>query len=97
MGDKRRTERLGVGSDNKAVLSCRGVKEEASIIDVSTGGMKVVLAHPVDSGAEVTGEFRVLPFMGPFFVKGKVNRVAEIDGQWELGISFDKVSTCPLA
>ena len=96
MEDKRQAARWQIEDKKKAVISYLGEREEVDLLDVSSGGMKVRLSHPVASGALVTGEFKILSHMGPFFVRGVVNRVEEKGGAWESAIQFQKVSTFPL-
>jgi len=94
MDDKRQFGRLFREGEDVAVVSCADVKDKGEIIDVSAGGMRINLHKPVNIGETVYGEFSVMDF--PYYVKGKVNRVSSAGSQWEVAISFDKVSSIPL-
>ena len=65
-------------------------------MDVSAGGMKVSLSHPLDLGTIVYGKFKVLPQLGPFFVRGKVIRAKKKDNRFETAIEFKNVCTLEL-
>jgi hypothetical protein len=94
--DNRSVNRWYLDREEKAVVSCSGEREEATIIDIGAGGMKVSLCRSLGVGAIVYGEFKILPQLGPFFVRGKVVRVDQKSGLWETSVSFDKVSSIPL-
>ena len=85
-----------VEGDKKAVVSCNGFKEEVDLLDISAGGMRVAFPKAVDIGTSVSGEFQLLPNVGPYFVKGKVNSSKETEGAWEVAVQFDSISTVPL-
>ncbi len=95
MEDKRRFNRWGL--EEKAVIDLEGAKEEVKVLDVSIGGMRIVTNTPLDKEKIVTGEFKILPNVGPFFVKGKVIWSNPRGDTFESGIVFDKVSTIPLS
>ena len=95
MDDKRKFSRFG-GETTKAVVSCAGIKENATILDVSVGGMRVFLSRSVELGALIHGEFKIFSNKAPFFIKGKVTRVKKMKRNWEVATTFDKVSTIPL-
>ncbi len=97
MGEKRKFNRWETKKEKNAVISCAGVKKEAGILDIGAGGMKISLLNPVEVGTAIEGEFKILPFLGPFFMRGKVIRATEKDGAWEVAIEFDKISTSSLS
>ena len=96
MEDKRRYNRWLLEQEEKAVVSCAGVKEEVKVLDVSAGGMRVSLSKPMAAGSTVYGQFRILPNYGLFYVRGKVIRTKELGGAWETAVVFERVSTAPL-
>ncbi|MCD6583468.1 MAG: PilZ domain-containing protein [Candidatus Omnitrophica bacterium] len=95
MEERRKFNRWYV-EEEKAVISCAGVREEGKVVDISAGGMKINLSRPVEIGSIIYGEFKILPTIGSFFVRGKVSRVMEKEGMWEVAVEFEKVSTLPL-
>lgn len=95
MEERRKFERLPKERE-KAVISFSGSREEAEVLDISTGGMKVFFSRPVEVGSVISGEFRVTPDIGPFYVKGRINRVVQKDDRWEVAVEFEKVSTYPI-
>jgi c-di-GMP-binding flagellar brake protein YcgR len=96
MEERRKFNRWRAETAERAAITYAGTKEEAEILDISAGGMRVFFPRFVDIGAVIYGEFKILPGRGPFFVRGKVIRAAEREGKWDLGIEFEKVSTLPL-
>jgi len=96
MVDKRQYNRCD-SSQDRAYIDLSGKKEEVEILDISIGGMRVISNYPIVRDVEVTGEFKILPSVGSFFVKGKVVWVTEKDDNFESGIQFDKVSTIPIS
>lgn len=95
MDNKRKFNRWNL-PEEKAYINLEGKKEEIQILDISIGGMRAVTTSPVDKNQMVTGEFKILPNIGSFFVRGKVVWVARKDNNFETGIEFDKVSTIPI-
>jgi len=94
MEERRKFRRLS--REDKVFLTYQGEGEEARLLDVSVGGMRVLSARKIELGSSVEGKFQVIPRVGPFFIKGRVNWGREKDGEWEMGISFEKVSTLPI-
>ena len=94
MENKRQFDRWSREGEDVAVLSCADIKDKSKIIDVSVGGMRVNMHKPVNVGETVYGQFNVMSF--PYYVKGRVNRVMEHGAEWEVAISFDKVSSIPI-
>lgn len=71
--------------------------EKGTLIDISTGGMKLVLNKQLKVGSRLTGSFKIVPYLGPFYVQGDVIWVKpKKQGNsrcWEVGVRFNKVST----
>ena len=95
MEDKRRFDRWGL--DNNAYIDLGGEKKEVQVADVSIGGMRIVTNSPLDKNKVITSEFKILPNIGPFFVKGRIIWTTDKEGAFESGVIFDKVSTAPLS
>lgn len=97
MEERRKYNRwyLDAGEE-KAVVSWAGRQENVRIIDISAGGIKMAFYEPVEIGTTIFGEFKVLPHLGPFYIRGKVKRVTENEGIWEVVVEFEKVSSLPL-
>jgi hypothetical protein len=96
MEEKRRFNRWDISSDGMATVSYDGGREQVEILDISTGGMRVNFGKAMDIGQIVYGEFKILPQVGPFFIRGKIVRAFEHDGSWETSVAFEKVSSIPL-
>lgn len=95
MSEKRKFNRWDLEQE-KAFINMNGDQKEVEILDISIGGMRIETDAAVNQDSEVTGEFRVLPNIGSFFVKGKVVWVVKSAHGFESGIQFEKVSTVPL-
>lgn len=95
MEEKRRFNRWDLGKG--AHIDLEGERKEIQVIDVSIGGMRIVTDAPLESEKVIKSEFKILPNMGPFFVKGRVIWITPREGAFESGIVFDKVSTIPLS
>lgn len=101
MLEKRKSSRCNL--NKKAVMKKEGSPaEEVTVLDISMGGMRVLLDNPVEAGSKVSGEFKIVPYLGNFFVQGEVvwNRPA-VDEKgrqcgWAVGAKFTKVSTIPI-
>ncbi len=95
MDDKRQFTRWFREGEDVAVVSCADVKDKGQIIDVSVGGMRLTMHKAVTLGETVYGQFSIMDF--PYYVRGRVNRVVPQGEAWEVAISFEKVSSIPLA
>ena len=95
MDEKRRFGRWGLGSS--AYIDLGGEKAEVQVIDVSIGGMRIITDTPLDKDRVINSEFKILPNVGPFFVKGRIIWTTPKEGAFESGIVFDKVSAVPLS
>jgi c-di-GMP-binding flagellar brake protein YcgR len=86
--------------NERSSLNKGGAGEEGFLVDISPGGMKVLLEDDVKSGTEISGQFRILPNAGPFYVKGVVTWVKPLkekkgSANYEVGVKFLKINTIP--
>jgi hypothetical protein len=77
-----------------------GKPQEGSILDISPGGMRIVLDQETPLGSAISGQFKILPNLGPFYVKGEVAwvkpaKMTESQNSFLIGIKFNKVSALP--
>ncbi len=100
MKEKRKFSRIS--SHDKAVLQEENGSCEARLLDLSPGGMKVLLNNKIRIGSHISGAFKIIPDSGgPFYVSGEVVWVKPSGkkpepASFEVGIKFCKVSTIPL-
>ena len=97
--ERRKFSRLITNKDT--VLDKEGKKQDACLSDISPGGMKIACDNAVEIGSVISGQFKILPNLGPFYVKGEVVWIKpdpEKTGcqSYEVGVKFNKVSTIPL-
>lgn len=95
MENKRKYDRWNF--ENVAVVECYGQRKEVKVLDVSLGGMRISTSEPIEANMSLTGEFKILPNIGPFFVQGRVIWTTKRDNNYESGVVFDRVSTIPLS
>lgn len=98
MQERRRFNRCRL--EQKARVSTEVDREERGmLLDVSVGGMKILLGKKVEVGSRLTGQFKIIPHLGPFYVQGIVTWIRMARDQrppcWEAGVKFTKVSTVP--
>ena len=98
MDEKRRFFRCKV--DQKATVSTpTDCIENGLLSDVSMGGMRVVLDRSIQEGAQLSGQFQVVPYLGPFYVQGEVvwtkSTKAKSSSGCEAGVKFTKIRTFP--
>ncbi len=99
MRERRKFSRLR--SQEKALLQEKSRLEEGQLLDISPGGMRILLSNNIKVGSAISGEFKIIPKSGgPFYVRGEViwARPAgekEKPDSFEVGIKFCKVSTVP--
>lgn len=95
MKERRKFARLH--SQDKAFLQKENKLEEGRVMDISPGGMRVLVSNNIKEGSIITGEFKIIPNSGNFYVLGEVMwaRPAK-PASFEVGIKFSKVSTVPL-
>lgn len=78
-----------------------GRQEEVMLLDISPGGMRVLLNDDINVGSSISGQFKIIPDGGPFYVQGEVIWVRPVvdkikHSSFEVGIKFTKVSTISL-
>lgn len=100
MVEKRRFSRLQA-KEKVFLQKEQGRQEEVMLLDVSPGGMRVLLNDKINVGSRILGQFKIIPEGGPFYVQGEVVWVKptiDMTKQpgFEVGIKFNKVSTIPL-
>lgn len=89
MLEKRKFKRLV--TKEKTSLQSKEGKEEGLLVDISPGGMRIFLDRHIGVGTLISGQFRILPNSGPFYVTGEV---VWSKGK-EVGIKFSRVTTIP--
>jgi hypothetical protein len=100
MEERRKFTRLS--TKEKTFLDKEGGnKQEGSLVDISPGGMKIICDNEVKVGSVISGQFKILPNVGPFYIRGEVAWVKPVDDKtgpshFEIGIKFNKVSTIPI-
>ena len=76
----------------KGMASC-----DVPLVDLSSGGMRIVLDEDIPVGSKIIGEFRVVPQRSPYFIQGSVTWTRSIpqEQKFEVGIEFNKINTIP--
>jgi hypothetical protein len=99
MQERRKFRRLE--TKEKTSLNKEGAEvEEGRLLDISPGGMRIILEKESPVGSLISGQFKILPNAGPFYIKGEVAWVKpspapEGSRVFEVGIKFNKVSAIP--
>lgn len=98
MEERRKFRRTS--AKEKALLHGREAKHEGSLLDISSGGMRILSDNHIEVGSSVSGQFKIMPHMGNFYVSGEVvwekpAKEPHHNG-YEVGIRFSKVSTIPI-
>jgi c-di-GMP-binding flagellar brake protein YcgR len=98
MQERRRFNRCKL--EQKAKVSMEANREERGmLLDVSVGGMRILLNRKVELGSQLSGEFKIIPHLGPFYVRGVVAWTKAVNQKgsnlWEVGVKFTKVNTIP--
>lgn len=97
MRERRKSTRLK--SQDKARLEKESKPEEGQLLNISLGGMCILLDNDIKVGSPVSGEFKIIPgSSGTFYVHGEVVWVKPAEDKktrrsFEVGIKFYKVST----
>ena len=98
MEERRRFRRTT--AKEKALLQAKESKHEGSLLDISSGGMRLLSDNEITIGSCVSGQFKIMPHMGNFYVTGEVvwTKPAKEPQRtaYEVGIKFNKVSTIPI-
>lgn len=76
-------------------------KQESQVIDVSSGGMRILSDTPLKAGTMLSGQFKIMPTLGNFYIAAEVMwvkpKIGEVDKPlYEIGVKFNKVSTIPV-
>lgn len=99
MDEKRKYKRTP--AMEKAFLKCKeNTPQEGELLDVSSGGLRMLSAAKIKVGSTLTGKFKIMPQLGSFYISGEVVWVKPItdasnQAVYEVGIKFNKVSTIP--
>ncbi|MCK9594565.1 MAG: PilZ domain-containing protein [Candidatus Omnitrophica bacterium] len=101
MKERRRYTRLA--TKGKTSLNKDGKDaEEGFLMDISPGGMRILLESQTRVGSVISGQFKIIPHIGPFYVKGEVAWINPLkdaqnnSNRFEVGVKFNKVSTIPI-
>jgi len=99
MQEKRKFNRCKM--EQKARISTDVSQDKKGLlVDISTGGMRILLDSQVKIGSQLSGQFKIVPYLGPFYVKGLVVWTRPTKDtptpRWEVGVKFTKVSTIPI-
>jgi len=91
MNDKRKTSRRNMWAEYTSTVNVGDKKQTVRVIDVSSGGMKILSPDFILHDTEVFCKIDIYPGVPPFYVKGNVVRAVKSGDDWEIGIRFDKV------
>lgn len=100
MDERRKCRRTP--AKEKAVLESREhSRQESQLIDVSSGGIRIISDTNIKVGTIVSGKFKIMPTLGDFYISAEVAWNNPISSQaskplYEVGIKFNKVSTIPV-
>jgi c-di-GMP-binding flagellar brake protein YcgR len=72
-----------------------------TLLDISPGGMRIVLDNKVVVGSHISGEFRITEGQGPFYIRGEIVWVKPAVDQanracYIVGIKFKRIRTKPI-
>jgi len=100
MSENRKSSRLTTSKET-FLAKDNGQKTGVKLIDISLGGMRVLMNEDLKIGSILLGEFNILPHTGPFYIKGEVTwskPCQEKDHPYrvEIGIKFTKINTIPI-
>jgi Tfp pilus assembly protein PilZ len=100
MQEKRKANRLAA-SEETFLSKSDGEKTGVKLIDISLGGMRVLMNEELLIGSTLLGQFKILPHSGPFYIKGEVAwskpcREKDPSYKFEIGIKFAKINTVPI-
>ena len=96
MQEKRKAARLL--RKEKTFVDQETGRKEVSLIDISLGGMRVLLDEELKIGTTLSLKINILPHSGTFYVRGQVLWVKKTTApcNFEAGVKFTKISTIPL-
>jgi len=98
MDERRKHRRLPI--KEKTTLAKTDSQAPCLLVDISPGGMKAMLNSDVKVGDIISGQFKILPNAGPFYVKGTITWVRPLkektaDANYEIGVKFTRINTIP--
>ena len=91
MAEKRKASRRNVMAEYTSTVNIGDKKQTVRVIDVSSGGMKILSPDFILHDTEVFCKIDIYAGAPPFYVKGKIVRAIKSGDDWELGIQFDTV------
>ena len=100
MQEKRKANRLP-SSEETFLSKPDSQKAGVKLVDISLGGMRVMMNEDLKTGSELSGQFKILPHSSPFYIKGIVSWSKPCQGKnhsykFEVGIKFTKINTIPI-
>ena len=100
MQEKRKANRLP-SSEETFLSKPDNQKTGVKLVDISLGGMRVLMNEELKTGSVLLGEFKILPHSGPFYIKGEVTwskpcQEKNHPYKFETGIKFAKINTIPI-
>ncbi len=99
MIEKRKSNRL-TKNEETFISQDKTQKKGIKIIDISLGGMRVMMNEELKIGTILLGQFNILPNDSPFYIKGEVawskpSQEENNSYQTEIGIRFTQISAIP--
>jgi hypothetical protein len=100
MVEKRKANRLPT-CEETLLSKDDGQKTGVKLMDISLGGMRVLMNENLKAGAVLLGQFNILPKCGPFFIRGEVTwskpcQEKDHPYKFEIGIKFRQINTIPI-
>jgi hypothetical protein len=100
MQENRKTNRLP-SSEETFFSKDDGQKTGVKLVDISLGGMRVLMNENLKIGSSLLGQFKILPHSNPFYLKGEVTWSKPCNEKnpaykFEIGIKFVKINTIPI-
>ena len=76
-------------------------RQGSTLLDISPGGMRIVLDNKVAVGSHILGEFKIMDSQEPFYIQGEVVWVKPAVDQanrpcYIVGIKFKRIRTKPV-
>ena len=94
--DERRRFRRSPAKEKAFLKSRENKPHEGLLMDVSSGGMRILSNANIKIGTALTGQFKIMPNLGNFYVSAEVVWSKPLSKDYEVGIKFNKVSTIPV-
>jgi Tfp pilus assembly protein PilZ len=98
MQEKRSAKRLP-SNQQSSLKHENGNETDVTLIDISLGGMRVLMNEDLAVGKNLAGKFKILPHANPFYIQGIVAWTKPSPDEahrFEIGIKFVKISTIPI-